>query len=142
MKIDDLVHLVTPPAAQPSSRRPEEDFALYLGAAVQSFAPGDDTTGAVPVSGPTAVTPPDPDSPFAALEAGLRRLEAFARGLANPGMTLRDLEPLARELLRDSHRLNTWARSVPPTSPLRAFTEEAAALAYVESLKFQRGDYL
>lgn len=142
MKIDDLVQLVPSPAAKPSSRRPEEDFALCLGAAVQSRASAAATPGAAPVSGPTAVSPPDPDSPFAALEAGLRRLEAFARRLADPGITLRDLEPLAQELLQDSHRLNTWARSVPPASPLRALTEETAALAYVESLKFQRGDYL
>lgn len=142
MKIDDLLQLVTSLPAKPSSRRPEEDFALYLGAAVQGRAPAADTPGPVPVSGPAAVTPLDPHSHLAALEAGLRRLEAFARGLADPGITLRDLEPLAQELLQDSHRLNTWARSVPPASPLRAVTEETAALAYVESLKFQRGDYL
>ncbi|MEJ5329288.1 MAG: hypothetical protein WHT07_03965 [Desulfobaccales bacterium] len=142
MKIDDLVQLVTSLPAQPSSRRPEEDFAPYLGAAVQSRAPAAETPGPVPISGPAAVTPLDPDSPLPALEAGLRRLEAFARGLADPGTTLRDLEPLAQELWQDSHRLTLLARSVPPTSPLRAVTEETAALAYVESLKFQRGDYL
>lgn len=142
MKIDDLVHILTPSAAKPSSRRPDEDFASYLGAAVEGRSSAAGLLDAMPVSGPTAVAPAGCGGPAAVVEAGLQRLEAFARGLADPGVTLRDLEPLAKELLQDSHRLTALARSVPAASPLRALTEETAALAYVESLKFQRGDYL
>jgi hypothetical protein len=142
MKIDDLMHLVTPSPAGSSSRGPQEDFAPYLGAAVRGRFPAAGPGEAAVVSGPAAVAPPGPEGPPPVLEAGLRRLEAFARGLADPGITLRDLEPLAQELMQDSHRLTALARTVSPASPLRALTEETAALAYVESFKFQRGDYL
>jgi hypothetical protein len=76
------------------------------------------------------------------VEPALDRLEAFARGLENPGTSLRDLAPLARELEEDSRRLAALSLTHTGASPLRPLLEEAAALAYVESLKFQRGDYL
>lgn len=139
MKIDDLLRLLPPvPGASPS-RRPDEDFAPYLHSALGS-RPGEVLV--VPPPPRVAGVPPAASAPAAALEAGLSRLEALARGLAEPTLTLRDLEPLVRELLQDSHRLTALARNLDPSSPLRALTEETAALAYVESLKFQRGDYL
>lgn len=141
MKIDDLLKIVISPAAS-TCRRPPEDFRRYLSAAIDGRTPAGGTPEALPLSGPGALSPPGPERPAAALEAGLRRLEAFARGLADPGVTLRDLEPLAQELLQDSHRLAALARNLAADSPLRGLAEETAALAYVESLKFQRGDYL
>ncbi len=143
MKIEDLVVLL-PPSGRPSSPRPEPgEFAQRLQEAVTGRQP----QGPVCAQGlsglaETAPPAPGPAGAAAAVEPALDRLEAFAKGLQDAGRNLKDLAPLAKALERDSRRLAALCRSLDTASPLRPLVEEAAALAYVESVKFQRGDYL
>jgi len=77
-----------------------------------------------------------------ALQEGLDRLEQFAQGLDTPGRSLRDLAPLVTAMEADGRKLQDLASSLPGDSPLREMAEEAATLAQVASLKFQRGDFV
>jgi hypothetical protein len=72
----------------------------------------------------------------------LSRLEIFQEALDRPGMTLKSLAPLVQALEKDSHQLDSLARSLPADTPLRQIVEEAAALTWTESCKFNRGDYV
>jgi len=141
MKIDDLVRVLFPRPEASGGPRSREDFAHVLSAALEGRAEGPIPLPSAGLAGPEAASSLRDGAPEA-LAPALARLEAFAQALADPGMSLRELAPLARELLQDSRRLSALSRALDPASPLRALTEETAALAYVESLKFQRGDYL
>jgi hypothetical protein len=72
----------------------------------------------------------------------LSRLEIFQEGLSREGLSLKGLSPLAQALEKDSQHLDSLAQSLPADSPLRSLVEEAAALTWTESYKFNRGDYL
>jgi hypothetical protein len=55
---------------------------------------------------------------------------------------MKKISSLAQTLEGDSQRLHSLAQSLPDSSPLKQVMEEAAALAYTESFKFNRGDYV
>ncbi len=143
MKIDTLSLLPSSAAPAATPVRPQEDFAQILRAALGSGS-SPQACGAANVRGlgEIALEPVAEKRLPAALESVLTRLEHFARDLGNRQVHLKDLATLAHDLERDSHRLAVLSRSLGPDSPLRSLLEEAAALAYVEAVKFQRGDYL
>lgn len=143
MKIEDLVLFFAPSGRAPSTQPEQGEFALRLREAL-TCRNGREAEGAPSLGGLGQVTPAGEgmDNAAAAVEPALARLEAFAQGLENSTLSLKDLAPLAQELEKDSRRLAALSRSLAPASPLRPMVEEAATLAYVESVKFQRGDYL
>ena len=76
------------------------------------------------------------------VDAVLSRLDIFQEALSRPGLSLKSLSPLAQALEKDSQVLDSLAQSLPKGSSLRPLVEEAAALTWTESYKFNRGDYL
>jgi hypothetical protein len=72
----------------------------------------------------------------------LSRLEIFQTSLTRAETSLKKMAPLVQKLDEDSRRLQEVSQELPEGSPLRQVLEETAALAYVESFKFNRGDYL
>lgn len=75
-------------------------------------------------------------------DAALSRLEILQTSLARAENTLKKMAPLVQKLDEDSLRLQEVAQGLPENSPLREVLEETAALTYVESFKFKRGDYV
>jgi hypothetical protein len=75
------------------------------------------------------------------METVLSRLEIFQEALSRPGLSLKNLFPLAQALEKDSQHLNSLAQSLPTDSSLRPLVEETAALTWTESWKLNRGDY-
>jgi hypothetical protein len=67
-------------------------------------------------------------------------LESYMTALADPKKTLKEIAPLADDLDRGATRLDRLASSLPEGDPLKGLTNETAALAAVEALKFRRGD--
>jgi len=81
-------------------------------------------------------------SPTEVLDAVLSRLDTYQKALGQTGLPLKQLSSLVQNLEQDSQKLQTLAQGMPPNSPLKKVMEEAAALAYTESYKFNRGDYV
>lgn len=142
MKIEDLVLLPMSPAPTSGSGLGKDKFAECLKQAISSRQQQE---------GPQALGGPSPVAGVANLEptgvaremveAVLSRLEIFQEALARPGLTLKSLAPLVQALEKDSHNLDSLARSLPADNPLRQILEETAALTWTESCKFTRGDY-
>jgi hypothetical protein len=143
MKIEDLL-LFQQGGVRPKTRAPaaEEKFSQCLqeAAATAKSQAGQSAAGSRPVS---EISPGGQGLPPSAelADAVLSRLEIFQTSLARD-TTLRKMAPLVEKLAEDSRTLQDAARALPEDSPLRQILEETAALALVESCKFNRGDYV
>ena len=146
MKIEDLISLPVNPVSSPVadvSAGGKDKFAECLKEAVALKKQE---------AGPQALGGPAPLGDVAQVgstgaaqemvDTVLSRLEIFQEALSRPGLSLKGLSPLAQALEKDSHHLNSLAKSLPADSSLRPIVEETAALTYTESAKFSRGDYL
>ncbi|MDI6854700.1 MAG: hypothetical protein QME75_13985 [Deltaproteobacteria bacterium] len=145
MKIEDLLWLHQPPAA-PSGRPSagDEKFADCLKEALnsaQSGQPGQVSESLEPIGEINPFNEPAPALAELA-DAALARLEIFQSSLAREGTSLKKMAPLVQKLADDSRQLMDAAQGLPEGSPLRQILEETAALAYVEAVKFNRGDYI
>ncbi|MDD3580470.1 MAG: hypothetical protein PHW74_05570 [Desulfobacca sp.] len=148
MKIEDLLALgQTISRPEPQSRAEQgENFADILQAAQEKTNPSTVATssGILPPAAPLEIisnSSVSADS-LKVLEDGLSRLEAYQQGLSSGEVSLKSLAPLATALEQDSRRLQDLAAQLPPDSPLKSVAEEVGALSWVESFKFQRGDYV
>jgi len=143
MKIDDLIFLpVNPASSHQAPKAGKDKFAQFLKEAV---ALREKEAAPQALSGPSPVTGVAPGDPVKAVrnmvETVLSRLEILQEGLTRPGLTLKALSPLVQALEQDSQRLKTLSQALPANSPLRQVVDEAAALTWTESFKFNRGDY-
>lgn len=145
MKIEDLLSLAVtpkPPEAKPTG---EANFAQHLKEALAADAK--DTTALQAPSSLSQLTAIDPvaevnRTPSEVLDTVLSRLDKYQEALAQHDLPLKKLSALVQTLEADSQRLQSLAQGLPDSSPLKQVMEEAAALAYTESFKFNRGDYV
>ena len=143
MKIEDLVLLPVKLAPSPVTGGGQDKFAECLKdvmAVRQKEAGPQALGGPAPVAGVTQTGTAGAAQEM--VDTVLSRLEIFQEGLSREGLSLKGLSPLAQALEKDSQHLDSLAQSLPGGSPLRSLVEEAAALTWTESYKFNRGDYL
>ncbi len=145
MKIEDLLSIAATPKPQEAKPAKGANFAQHLeealAADIQNTA-GSQAAGKV---APTAAVDPLAEisrNPTEVLDKVLSRLDTYREALAQPDVPLKKLSSLVQMLETDSQRLQTLAQDLPGNSPLKQVMEEAAALAYTESFKFNRGDYV
>lgn len=144
MKIEDLLLLQQSPARRQTRASTAENFSECLHEAVASTQKGQSgkvAEGSRPVS---ELSPADEAWHTSAelADAALSRLDIFQTSLARGETALKKMAPLVQKLEEDSRRLHDVAQGLPEGSPVRQILEETAALAYVESFKFNRGDYI
>ncbi len=144
MKIDDLLVMPNRPA-QPQTQAPAgNSFTERLNEAMASTPTERPDPAAAGVSQLVNLSPLGEVLQTSAevADAALTRLEILQTSLARAETTLKKMAPLVQKLDEDSLRLKEVAQGLPETSPLRQVLEETAALTYVESFKFKRGDYV
>jgi hypothetical protein len=143
MKIQDLLSLPIQQVQSGTKPAGEADFAQCLKEAVSGSQTAKDlkVENISQLPGLTGVGEIS-RAPEELVEATLSRMEVFQEALSRPEISLKSLSPLAQSLEADSHRLQAVAQKMPSDSPLRQVVEETAALSWVESFKFQRGDYI
>jgi hypothetical protein len=73
------------------------------------------------------------------LEDAMARLSARLEG-GKAG--LMDIEEALNSLRRESGNLSSLTEGISPGNPLRQLGQDLSVLSYVESVKWQRGDYL
>lgn len=69
-------------------------------------------------------------------------LERYCEALADPSKSLRDLGHDIESLEGTLNELLPIAKSLSPDDPLKGLLNELAITAKVESIKFERGEYL
>ncbi len=142
MKIEDLLLLQQTTARRQTRAPGEENFAECLKGA--AAAQGGQPNKAAGLSPTTGVSSADEVLHTSAelVDAALSRLEIFQTSLGRADISLKKMAPLLQKLEEDSRWLHEVAQDLPEGSPLRQLLEETAALALVESVKFNRGDYI
>jgi len=83
----------------------------------------------------------EPD-PTKQLEKAFDQMESYAAALGDGSKSLKDIAPLADGLKETASQLDELSRRLPDGDPLKDLAGEAAVLATVESMKFNRGDYI
>lgn len=146
MKIEDLLPLSITPSRPEAKPTGEADFAQTLKEALTADTQG--TAASQALSGLEQIAALDPVAAINStpveevLEAVLARLEDYQEALAQTDTPLKQLSTLVQKLEEDSQQLQALAQSLPGDSPIKQVLEEASALAYTESFKFNRGDYV
>jgi len=75
-------------------------------------------------------------------ERTLDALERFEQALGNSGRSLKQIAPLVRDLEDEVGRLNQVLAKLDSGDELHPILSQVAATALVQSLKFNRGDYI
>jgi len=145
MKIEDLISLAITPERPEAKPTEEANFAQTLKEALAADTQGAAAPQALSSLAELAAIDPLAEvnrTPSEVLETVLSRLDNYQEALAQTDMPLKQLSTLVQNLEGDSQRLHSLAQSLPDSSPLKQVMEETAALAYTESFKFNRGDYI
>ncbi len=77
-----------------------------------------------------------------ATEKTLELLEQYQKAMANPEISLKEVDPLVQSLSRETKDLAGWAEKLSPSDPLHKILTDLGILASVEVEKFNRGDYI
>jgi len=146
MKIEDLLPLAITPSRPEAKPTGKADFAQHLKEALAADPQSKSATEALSDLGKIAAIDPIAainNTPVEeVLETVLAHLDKYQEVLAQTDTPLKKISALVQNLEEDSQQLQSLAQNLPANSPLRQVIEEAAALAYTESFKFNRGDYV
>jgi hypothetical protein len=82
-----------------------------------------------------------PEAFSAARDVG-ERLEQMSRLIDDGSGSLKRIDEMINALSKESETLREGVKNLPEDHPLRKAGDELSVLAYVESVKWQRGDYL
>ena len=74
-------------------------------------------------------------------ETALRSLEDFEAALDNPAIKGSDLEPYVASLEEETSGLLAIREQLPADDPLAGLVDRVAAVTFLESAKYRRGDY-
>ena len=128
-------------------RRPEKDgaFADVLDKTLHGVRlEGGPAEGPLPVCG---VVPIAGSDAFHAKSATVKKasrvltlMENYAQALADPKRTLKSIEPIVRQIGTEVQGLKAQNREKDPG--LSKLVNDIAVTATVETIKFQRGDYI
>jgi len=77
-----------------------------------------------------------------AVDSYVSLLEKYERGLADETVTLKDMAPVVQKLSDETERMKPFLDSLAPDDGLRSILNHALVTATVETIKFNRGDYI
>ncbi len=141
MKIYGLDPKIMVPAGTKTNQTNTVDFHALLRSQLEAVNKTAQTT-------PVAKAEPEHTAPpalriegLALTEASLDTLEAFSAALGNNLFDNASLAPFADTLQEETAALMAVRKQLPNDDPLAAILDRVATQAYVESAKFNRGDY-
>lgn len=77
-----------------------------------------------------------------AAERTVDLLDSYQAALANPTRTLKSMAPLVQEIEAEVDRIHKSLETLPQDDRLRPLLNEVAVRAMVETVKFNRGDFV
>lgn len=79
---------------------------------------------------------------FQEVENTLGLLDRYAKALANPAQTLKQVAVLVKEMEQAADRLKGASHGLPDGHMVKELLDQTAIVATVEAVKFNRGDYI
>lgn len=116
-------------------------FCDLLSQAVAAQDP-DQTTAASQEVAPAVEPAAGPSPLWQQVNGLLDTLERYGQALGDPGKSLKEIEPLVRDLEGRVQRMQMEPAVASPDDPLAELAQQAMGQAKVAAIKFRRGDYL
>jgi hypothetical protein len=153
MKIQEIGAQQQINGADPAARRREAGAESFAGVLEQEASKGSAASGSIqPIDQPgliaavlkteTAADPAVQKSCINAADGVLAKLEALSNLLQQPDANPKEIDGLLSDLKVKAAGLQEKISGLPAGDPLADIGNEANTLAYLESVKWQRGDYL
>ena len=76
------------------------------------------------------------------LENLIGLLDQYRNKLADPGITLKNIDPIIKQIDLESEKLGPALESLPPEDELKDLMNQTLVTASLEVTKFYRGDYI
>jgi hypothetical protein len=82
------------------------------------------------------------DSAISILDALLSALEKYESALADPGVSLKKIDPLVKSMQEQADQMESALKANEVDESLQSLANLILSQSRVESIKFQRGDYI
>ena len=69
-------------------------------------------------------------------------LDDYRKQLADPAITLRNIEPVMKSIVKEKDQLSSLLDSIPNEDGLKDIVNRTLITASLEAIKFNRGDYI
>lgn len=102
----------------------------------------DQATTASPEVAPAVGANQSPSPLWQEVNGLLDTLDRYGRALGDPNKSLKEIEPLVRDLEGRVQRMQMEPAVASPDDPLAELAQQAMGQAKVAAIKFRRGDYL
>lgn len=152
MKIDELIpkQAIQSDSKVQKSEKPEQAFGEMLSQEMQGSAPAapkqvNEFQGLQAALHAPATAPPkigDCERFAADLENALDQWADIGELVASPDASAKEIQSRIGSLLDSSRSLQKSFEALPENHPLKQIADELNVFSYVESIKWQRGDYL
>ena len=126
----------------------DKEFGTILKESVASVKQEDTgprrTTFTNPLNGIQMSTPAKFDKQFALdrIENLIGLLDQYRHKLADPGITLKNIDPIIRKIDQETENLTPVLDSLPEDEDLKNIINQTLVTASLEVSKFYRGDYI
>ena len=144
MKINDLLsgqQTGNKTSGQPKQAA-EQNFKELLNNQIQPAAGPLDTSAVKQITHNPGVSATLRIESLALTEKTINTLESFGTALADPNLAAEDIEPFVVEIEEEVQALLGLKEEMPQKDPLAKLVDRVATIAYLESAKYRRGDYI
>lgn len=143
---DDILKSLPPAGGHRQAKPPAGDFSTVL---KETLATAPKTNAALqqPLSVNSVAAARRPEismakpSIIAGVENLLNLLDAYRQKLAEPGQTLKQIQPVLAEILRQKQSLMPALETLAGGDGLKDIVNQALVTASLEEIRFNRGDY-
>jgi hypothetical protein len=87
-------------------------------------------------------SPPDKVSAIQRVDSFLNLLDDYRKQLADPAITLRNIEPVMQSIIKEKDQLSSLLESLPNEDGLKDIVNRTLITASLEVIKYNRGDYV
>lgn len=124
-----------------------EEFGTILKETVKNATPAAlaplQTTFIIPLAGqPISTSPPDHQFAANSIEDMINLLDRYREKLADPRNTMKQIDPVIREMTREMENLAPVLDSLPADEGLKNILNQTLVTVSLEISKFYRGDYI
>jgi hypothetical protein len=148
---DEISHNVLPDKQSRSTQNPAEDFGVILKEKIETSAKPA-WPQAAPFLNPIApihnlsisqpISPPDKEIAIKRVENLLDLLDDYRQKLADPQVTLKEMDALVGRISGEKENLTATLSSMEEGEQLQDILNQTLVTASLEMMKFRRGDYL
>ena len=148
---DEIFHNVLPDKQSRSTQSPAEDFGVILKEKIETSAKPAWPQAAASLNPITPIhnlsisqpiLPPDKEIAIKRVENLLDLLDDYRQKLADPQVTLKEMDALVGRISGEKDNLTATLSSMEEGEQLQDILNQTLVTASLEMMKFRRGDYL